>query len=388
LSEIPASGRELFDRLRTQLGFVTWDRVDPTGGTVYNQALVAELRSGGIDVPLHPLAGPWPAGDAISHARLERALRRAPASLVDGIVACGAPDVLAAVVGAGHLIIIVLHLPISDELSLEASQRDRYVALEARAMEVASGVLCPSYWSAAKASHRYGRRDVGVAIPGVTPAAVAQGSQHTGLPRILTLASLTPTKDQLSLVQALAQLSDVAWTAALIGSDQADPDYAARLRAEILAAGLGERIAVPGLLAGKALDREWDATDLLVLPSRIESYGLVIGEALARGIPAVVTAGTGAVEALEQGATIEAEASSERPSDATPGAAIPAGDPASLAGMLGRWLSEPTVRRAWRQAALARRDTLPGWQQTAAGALDYLERQWNLSSTRAGSPPA
>ena len=145
---------------------------------------------------------------------------------------------------------------------------------------------------------------------------------------------------------------------------------------------------MPGLLAGKALDREWDATDLLVLPSRIESYGLVIGEALARGIPAVVTAGTGAVEALEQGATSRAEASWDRPSGATPGAAIPAGDPASLAGMLRRWLSEPTVRRAWRQAALARRDTLPGWQQTAAAALDYLERQRNQSSTRAGSPPA
>ena len=383
-----ASGRELFDRLRTQLGFVTWDRVDPTGGTVYNQALVAELRSGGIDVRLHALAGPWPAGDTISHTQLERALRQTPASLVDGIVACGAPDALAAAIGAGHLIIIVLHLPISDELGLAPRQRDRYIALEARALEVASGVLCPSHWSAAEVSRRYGLRDVGVAVPGVTPAVVAQGSRHTGLPRILTLASLTPTKDQLSLVQALAQVSGLAWTAALIGSDQADPDYAARLRAEIVAAGLGARIAVPGLLVGKALGREWDATDLLVLPSRIESYGLVIGEALARGIPAVVTAGTGAVEALEQRATIAAGASSDRPSGATPGAVIPAGDPASLAGILRSWLSEPTARRAWREAAVVRRDTLPGWQQTAAAVLDYLERRWNLSSTRAGSPPA
>jgi glycosyltransferase involved in cell wall biosynthesis len=308
--------------------------------------------------------------------------------LVDGIVACGAPDALAAAVGAGHRIIIVLHLPISDELGLAPRQRDRYIALEARALEVASGVMCPSYWSAAEVSRRYGLRDVGVAVPGVTPAAVAQGSRHTGLPRILTLATLTPTKDQLSLVQALAQVSDLAWTAALVGSDQADPDYAARLRAEIVAAGLGERIAVPGLLVGKALGREWDATDLLVLPSRIESYGLVIGEALARGIPAVVTAGTGAVEALEQRATIAAGASSDPPSGATPGAVIPARDPASLAGILRSWLSEPTVRRAWRQAAVVRRDTLPGWQQTAAAVLEYLERRWNLWSTRAGSPPA
>ena len=175
----------------------------------------------------------------------------------------------------------------------------------------------------------------------------------------------------------------------MIGSDQADPDYAARLRAEIVAAGLGERIAVPGLLVGKALDREWDATDLLVLPSRIESYGLVIGEALARGIPAVVTAGTGAVEALEQGATIESRRRLRT-------------------GPAARRLAQQSlleIQRAWRGSCGAgsanqrcgargvRRHSrdeiaLPGWQQTAAAALDYLERRRNLSSTRAGSPPA
>ena len=34
----------------TALGFLTWDRDDPTGGNVYSQALVTELRGLGIDV--------------------------------------------------------------------------------------------------------------------------------------------------------------------------------------------------------------------------------------------------------------------------------------------------------------------------------------------------
>ena len=65
----------------TRLGFVTWDRDDPTGGNVYNRALVAELRALGINVRLHKLAGPWPEGDASSHAKLARALRAEPGLL-------------------------------------------------------------------------------------------------------------------------------------------------------------------------------------------------------------------------------------------------------------------------------------------------------------------
>ena len=129
---------------------------------------------------------------------------------------------------------------------------------------------------------------------------------------------------------------------------------------------------------GQALDHEWDAADLLVLPSRTETYGLVVVEALARGIPAVVTEGTGAVEALQQGVTTQ--------STATPGTAAPAGDPTSLAAVLRSWLTEPTLRRAWRQAALARRDTLPGWQQTGEAVLAYLDRPGNQRSTQTGLP--
>jgi glycosyltransferase involved in cell wall biosynthesis len=363
-----------------RLGFVTWDRDDPTGGNVYNRALVAELRTLGIDVRLHRLAGPWPEGDASSHMKLARALRAEPACLVDGIVGCGSPEVVAAAVDSGHAVTVMVHLPISDEVGLEITQRQRYAALEAKTVQAASGVLCSSRWSATELSRRYRRPDVGVAIPGVTPAPVARGSQGWGPPRILSVASLTPTKDQLALVHALAQLADLHWTADLIGSDQADPDYADRVRAEILAAGLRDRILVPGVLADSVLDQKWDAADLLVLPSRIETYGLVVVEALARGIPAVVSAGTGAIEALQEGAT--------KHSSATPGTSIPAGDSAGLAAVLRRWLTEPMLRRAWRRAAMARRDTLPGWQQTAQAVLAYLNRLPNPLSTQPGSQPA
>jgi glycosyltransferase involved in cell wall biosynthesis len=371
-------GRGTARILSEHLGFVTWDRDIPTGGNVYNHNLVAELRALDVEVRSHTLPGPWPEGNASTHAQLARALQASPTSLVDGILACAAPDVIAAAVHSGRVIIILVHLPISDELGLEPSRRERYAALEARAIQAASGVLCTSRWSAAQLSRRFGRRDVGVAVPGVRPAAVARGSQQTGHPRFLTLATLTPTKDQLTVVRALAQVAELAWTAGLVGSDRAAPNYAAQVRGEIAAAGLAARIAVPGMLVGDALDREWDVADLLIVPSRIETYGLVIGEALTRGIPAVVPAGTGAVEALHQGVTSH--------SDAAPGTTVSPGDPHSLAALLRRWLTDAPLRHTWRQAALAQRDTLPGWQQTAEAVLAYLERL-QPPSIQAGLPP-
>jgi glycosyltransferase involved in cell wall biosynthesis len=385
----------------SQLGFVTWDRDTPTGGTVYDQNLVTELRALRIAVRLHQLAGPWPETDASTQANLAQALQAQPACLVDGILAGASPEVVAAAVESGHAVTLVVHLPISDELGLDPARRERYAALEGQAVRAASGVVCPSHWCAAELRQRYGRSDLGVAIPGVTPAPAAPGSQHSGgAPRLLTLASLTPTKDQLTLVRAFARLTDLAWSADLVGFDVADPGYAARVRHEVAEAGLKDRISVTGALTGSALDQRWDAADLLVLPSRVETFGLVVTEALARGIPAIVSAGTGAVEALQQGAAgptdampgtarpTDAVQGTAGPTDAMPGTAVPPGDPTALAAVLRRWLTEPTLRRAWQQSALARRGNLPGWQRTAEAVLSYLERPQQPLSTPTGWPPA
>ena len=138
------------------------------------------------------------------------------------------------------------------------------------------------------------------------------------MPRLLAVGSLTAVKDQSTLVAALGQVADVPWTASFLGGDTVDPGYAATVRDAIQDAGLCDRIAVGGAVGGDALETEWAAADLLIHPSRSETYGLVVTEALARGIPAVVTAGTGLVEALHAG---------RRPGDRLAGATIPPGDP-------------------------------------------------------------
>src|SRR5690606_16893777 len=135
-------------------------------------------------------------------------------------------------------------------------------------------------------------------LPGTDPAPVSPGSlPGTDTPLLLTLGAVTPLKNQALLLRALEQVADLPWTLVVAGPAP-DADHLAALAADASARGLSERVRWPGPLDGASLDAVWMGTDLLVHPSRSEAYGMVVAEALARGIPAVVGAGTGATEAL------------------------------------------------------------------------------------------
>ena len=170
--------------------------------------------------------------------------------------------------------------------------------LERRALRAAAGVICTSTSAAAGIRARHGLDGIRVALPGTDAAALAAGSEP---PHLLAVAALLPNKDQSLLLAALSQLTDLPWTASLAGSDTADPAYAAQLRDTVTRLGLRDRIRIPGELRGGELEAEWAAADLSLLISRAETFGLVVTESIARGVPVVVRAGTGAVEALAAG---------------------------------------------------------------------------------------
>jgi glycosyltransferase involved in cell wall biosynthesis len=344
-----------------RLVFATWVSAAPSGGNLYDQQLIMGLRALGVDVVVRQLPG----HDA--HASLREALDDEPISIVDGIVAVEAPDIVEEVAAAGRQVVIVVHHFGADDPGLEPDQRARYEKREARALHAAAGVLCTSRWAAAELERRYGLSGVGVAAPGVELASVSPGSRGIN-PRLMALGSLTPTKDQLTLVAALDRVRDLPWTASLVGSDDVDPAYAGRVRDMITESGLGDRMSTPGALIGDPLEAEWALTDLLVHPSRSETYGIAVLEALARGIPAIVTAGTGTVEALSAG----------DPQHQLPGATVPPGDVDAWATRLRRWLTDPTESQTWRDAALARRPALPRWHGTASAVHDYLKKNLRL----------
>ena len=61
---------------------------------------------------------------------------------------------------------------------------------------------------------------------------------------------------------------------------------------------MADRMEMAGPRTGDALDASYAAADVLVLASRAETYGMVVTEALARGLPVLATDVGGVSEAL------------------------------------------------------------------------------------------
>lgn len=330
----------------------------PSGGSIYNDQLAAALGEAGHRVAISPIRGDWPNASSQDHRALAMALRQEPVVVVDGLMASAAPEAIRAAVDAGSTVWVLLHLPLPAETGLTDQEMEAFAASEEAALRHASGVICTSQWARDDLIRRYGLDRAHVVAPGTEPAAVAAGSTP---PHLLMLGSLTPRKNHLMVLSALADLTDLPWTASLVGgASPLGSSHVAALHAQSATFEPG-RITFPGVLQGPALDAEWARTDLLLLPSLAETFGMVVTEALSRGIPGVVGRGTGAVEALTGGAAGE-----------LPGAVVDPHDSQELAAVLRDWLPDSSLRRSWRAAALSRRDTLPTWANTATTLLEII----------------
>ncbi len=340
-----------------RVGFARWRSEVASGGNRYDDTLAVELRRLGLDLREYDVAGAWPFPQARDLERLAEALTAEDEWLIDNIVASGAPEVIEAAVAAGRRVTILLHYFPADDPTLSAPDRARIEAAEARSVAAAHTIVVTSAWAGHEVSVRYGRSGCRTAYPGVDPAELARGSLRGGHPPLLLwLARLTRVKDPLTFVEALVHVKDRDWRAEIVGPDALDPALSRQVRERVAEAGLAGRVQVTGSREGDALDAVWARTDLLVHTSRFENYGMVVTEALARGIPSIVPTGTGAVEAQRVGAVF------------TPG------DADELAAVLRLWLTDEAMRDRWREDAAALRPHVLSWawEDTARIVLSAL----------------
>ncbi len=112
---------------------------------------------------------------------------------------------------------------------------------------------------------------------------------------ILAAGRLVPEKDFATLIRAFARLKRPRAELVILGKG---PERSA-LEAEARRLGVAERVALPGYVA-----EPWQAyarAKCLAVSSRTESFGNVIVEAMAHGLPAVATACAGPVTILGAG---------------------------------------------------------------------------------------
>lgn len=374
----------------------------PSGGHAYNAAVVTHWP--GAAPQLVQLDGPWPRGDEPARQALRTAMSTTDTVLLDGLVGAASPDLIDEAVGRGVRVALLIHLPLAAEGGLSDAARRELAELEGRSVRAAQCVIATSRTAAAELAHRTGRTDIAAVPPGVSPAPPAMPHDP---PHLLQVGAIGPRKNQLATVAALTDCLDLPWTVTFVGPI-ADPGYAERFRAALLAG----RARWTGPLAGDQLNEAFAAADLLLHPARAETWGMVVTEALARGIPAIVGAGTGAVEALGISSDRANGWGQPRPQEALttadfgwlrlsepvagrvatrstddarrlrpegwgpgnlPGAAVPTDEPGPLVRHLRRWLTDPALRTQWRERALHARTRLRGWPQAAAELARVVE---------------
>jgi glycosyltransferase involved in cell wall biosynthesis len=302
----------------TRVHVVVPDGIDdparPSGGNVYDRHVCDGLTALGWSVSEHSVAEPIP-DDAVV--------------LVDGLVAPTLP-------ASESRLVVLVHMPRDDD-------RDRAV------LEGASAVVTTSEWSRRRLLERYDLPPdrVHLATPGVERAELATGSPRGEA--LLCVGAVTPVKGHDVLLDALATMTDLPWRCECVGSLEIDPAFAGGLRR------LDGRVTFPGPRTGADLDHSYAAADVLVLPSRTEAYGMVVTEALARGLPVVATDVGGVTEALG-GA----------------GLLVAPDDPPALAAALRAWLTDAALRESLREAARERRESLPDWAATASAIAEVL----------------
>jgi glycosyltransferase involved in cell wall biosynthesis len=329
------------------------DPTSLTGGYAYDRAIVAGLRSGGWDVSLPRLADtfPWPDEAALKQAADQvDALPDGALVVADGL-AFGAMPALAERHAARLRWVALVHHPLALETGLDAVQRRQLFDSERRALAAARVVIVTSAATARTL------RDcdlpaarLHVVPPGTAPAPLARGSDSNGA-ALLCVATLTPRKGHAVLVEALAGLADRDWTLHCVGSTTRDGATASALRRRIETLGLGERVRLHGELSDAALEALYRRSDLAVLASSFEGYGMALAEAMARGLGVVSTRAGAIPETVPPGA----------------GMLVPPGDVAALRDALARWLDEPAWRAQLAAGARAARDGLPTWPSAVAG---------------------
>jgi glycosyltransferase involved in cell wall biosynthesis len=339
--------------------FVVPDGIDdPTrasGGNTYDRKLCRGLTSIGWSILEHSVPGFWSMPDETSFAALADAVRRIPdraVVLLDGLIASMAPGVLVSHACRLRLVVLV-HMPLGHR---PPGNHVHTVRLREREMlSAAAAVITTSVWSRRRLIELYqlpGDR-IHVAEPGVDPADLAAGTAAGQA--LLSVAAVIPDKGHDVLLEGLATMTDLSWHCVCVGSLDRDPPFVNVLRRHALQRGLAERVSFRGTATGVNLDRAYDAADVLVMASRAETYGMVVTEALAHGLPVITTDVGGVTEALGHGTD-----------GVRPGLLIPPDDPTALAGALRSWLGKAELRARLRGAARERRRSLREWSTTTS----------------------
>jgi glycosyltransferase involved in cell wall biosynthesis len=234
--------------------------------------------------------------------------------------------------------------------------------VERRNLDRAGGIHCTSLAEKA-AIEPLGLRapcfvvPLGVEVAELEPA----GEDAAGTALVTFVGRLTPKKGLDILLEAFAEVGSWRPDAHLVIAGPDDEGLGRQLHERVRRLGLQGRVSLPGPVTGPAKDGLLRRSNVVVLPSKDENFGVSVVEAMAAAVPVVVTSGVAIhQEVAEAGA----------------GLVVPR-TPAAVAGAVLRLLDDPAWRRQLGERGRRLVETTFAWPRIAA----KLEEMYDAVTT-------
>lgn len=321
----------------------------PTGGYIYDKRVMALLPTLGIDCRHVALPAAYPEPNDRDLGDTERVLKAVPKGtmlLIDGLAYGAIPSTL--ISRLDRPVYALVHHPLHLEAGLSETRKAELFQTEKAALALARHVIVTSRLTARTITADFAvpAEKITVAEPGTDPAPRASG---TGSPmQLLAVGAISPRKGYDVLIEALAPLAGSDWRLVIAGATDRAPEAVADLQARIASHGLGERVRLAGKVVPGTLERLYDTADVFVLPSLFEGYGMVLAEAMARGIAIVCTTGGAAAETVPDGAALK----------------VAPGDAEALSEAIRKAMTNKKLRKQLQTASWDAGRLLPTWHET------------------------
>jgi glycosyltransferase involved in cell wall biosynthesis len=224
-----------------------------------------------------------------------------------------------------------------------------------RELEEAGLVLVPSHFVAAQLAaagvppDRVLVEPRAVDVLEFSPTPTARATAHDHL-RCLFVGQVCHRKGIRFLLEAAGRLEGMPVTFTLVGP----------MRSPELMSRLPSNVTWKGSTSHQQVAAEMHGADVLLLPSLEDAFGLVTTEAMASGLPVVVSDHCGSSELVADGAA---------------GIVIPAADAEALENAIRFLLEEPDRRHAMGIEARRRMVAGRSWQSYGQCVLDRIDRQ-------------
>jgi glycosyltransferase involved in cell wall biosynthesis len=205
-----------------------------------------------------------------------------------------------------------------------------------------------------------------VAYPGgnrlhntITFEQISVRAQKPGPLQIIFLGNLIERKRLHILLEALTNLPLKSWNLDVVGSLTVDPTYVEFIRQQIIRSSLKEKINLAGNLSNADLAIRLTHSDVLIVPSSYEGFGIVYLEGMGFGLPAIASTAGAAREIISHGEN---------------GFLLPPDDPRTLAHHIRILNEDRTCLLQMSIAARQHYESHPTWRESTERIRQFLQR--------------